>query len=76
MMLDTGLGGGFALASWPGTNGTAANPNPAGPSTAGEAAFGVTAGGEQSMSAEAGLTITVGAAALIFLVAVWWALPK
>lgn len=76
MQLRTGLGANFALASWPGTAGTNANPNPAGPSTAAEAGFGTTVAGPGSVSAETGLTLIVGTAAVVGLFALWWALPR
>ena len=76
MQLQTGLGGGFALAAWPGTAGTNANPNPAGPSTAAEAGFGTTVSSNAGVSPETSLTLIVGTAAVLGLFALWWALPR
>ncbi len=77
MQLQTGLGGGFALAAWPGTAGTNANPNPAGPSTAAQAGFGTTVtNGGAGISPETTLTLLVGTGAVLGLFALWWALPR
>ena len=68
MQLETGLGGGFALAQWPGTEGTAAG-----------AAFGVSAGGggvEAQASTTATGFLSVGTLALVALLFVWWSLPE
>jgi hypothetical protein len=78
MQLDTGLGGGFALASWPGAQGTAAGASPQGPTTAAGAGFGVTAGGggveAQSTAVTTGF-LSIGTLALLGLLFVWWSLP-
>lgn len=78
MQLQSGLGGSFALAQWPGAEGTAANPTAQGPRTAAGAAFGVTAGGG-GVDAQANATATgflsVGTFALVALLFVWWSLP-
>jgi hypothetical protein len=78
MQLDTGLGGGFALASWPGAQGTAAGASPQGPATAAGAAFGVKAGGggvEGQASATATGFLSIGTFALVALLFVYWSLP-
>lgn len=76
-MLQTGLNGGFALAAWPGTQGTAANANPAGPSNASEAAFGVTAAGGEGKHTKLALgVLSTGTIALAGLVYLWWSLPR
>lgn len=74
-MLNTGLGGGFSLAAWPGTVGTNANASPQGPATAAEAGFGVSVGGTK-MSATTSGVLSVGTLALAALVWIWWALPR
>lgn len=78
MQLSTGLGGSFAMAQWPGAEGTAANASPQGPRTAAGAAFGVQAGGG-GVDAQANATATgflsVGTFALVALLFVWWSLP-
>jgi len=79
MQLETGLGGGFALAQWPGTEGTAAGASPQGPRTAAGAAFGVSAGGggvEAQASTTATGFLSVGTLALVALLFVWWSLPE
>jgi hypothetical protein len=78
MQLDTGLGGGFALSSWPGVSGTNAEASPRGPATATEAGFGVSAGGDVDAKAQARTTgfLTAGSLALAALVFVWWSLPS
>jgi hypothetical protein len=79
MQLDTGMGGGFALAQWPGASGTAANASPQGPTTAAGAGFGVSAGGgDVDAKAQARATgfLTIGTVALAALVFVWWSLPS
>ncbi len=77
MQLRTGLGGGFALAAWPGAGGTATNGNPAGPQTAAQAGFGVTAssqGGQVTGHAKG--VLSVATLALIGLVWIWYSLPR
>lgn len=78
MQLSSGLGGSFALAQWPGAEGTAAGATPQGPRTAAGAAFGVTAGGG-GVDAQANATATgflsIGTFALVALLFVWWSLP-
>ena len=77
MQLNTGLGGGFALASWPGVNGTSANASPQGPATAAQAGFGVQAGGGGGrLDAKTFGVLSVGTIALGLLVYIWWALPR
>lgn len=76
MQLNTGLGGGFALASWPGTSGTNANASPQGPATAASAGFGVQAGGGAGLDAVTTGVLSVGTLALAALVYIWWALPR
>lgn len=79
MQLQSGLGGGFALAQWPGAEGTAAGASPQGPATAAGAAFGVQAGGggvDASGTATATGFLSIGTFALIALVFVWWSLPE
>jgi hypothetical protein len=76
MNLGSGLGGGFALAAWPGTAGTNANASPQGPLTAAEAGFGVTAGGGGRMSGTTTGVLSVGTLALAALVWVWYSLPR
>lgn len=76
MQLQTGLGGGFALGTWPGTNGTAANASPQGPLTAAQQGFGVQAGGTAGVSAHAIGVLSTGTLALALLVVLWWSLPR
>jgi len=78
MQLETGLGGGFALAAWPGTGGTAAVASPQGPATAAGAAYGTTASGQQGggMDAKVFGVLSVSTLALAALVYIWWALPR
>lgn len=76
MQLNTGLGGGFALAAWPGTAGTNANATPQGPYNAAQAGFGTTAGGGGKLSGHTVGVLSVGTVALGLLVYVWWALPR
>lgn len=76
-MLRTGLGGGFAMASWPGAQGTAANASPQGPRTASQAAYGVTAGeGGGGPDGKTVGVLSVGTFALAALVYIWWSLPR
>ena len=76
MQLGTNLGGGFALASWPGTAGTNAQGSPQGPQTAAEAGFGVTVGGGGGMSGTTTGVLSVGTLALAALVWIWYSLPR
>ena len=76
MQLGTNLGGGFALASWPGTVGTNANASPQGPRTAAEAGFGTTVAGDRSMSGTTTGVLSVGTLALVALVWIWYSLPR
>ena len=77
MQLHTGLGGGFALSSWPGTAGTNANASAQGPRTAAAQGFGTTAAGPGGgMSGHAIGVLSVGTACLVALVWIWWALPR
>lgn len=76
-MLNSGIGGGFALAAWPGTNGTNANASPQGPATAAAAGFGVTAaGGGGGADARTTGVLSVGTLALAGLIFLWWSLPR
>ena len=75
MQLNTGLGGGFALAAWPGTAGTNANATPQGPYNAAHAGFGTTAGGGGKLSGHTGGGLSVGTVGLGPPVARGWALP-
>jgi len=77
MQLHTALGGGFALAAWPGTNGTSANASPQGPATAAAAGFGTTADGSGGrVSGKTFGVLSVGTLALASLIYIWWALPR
>lgn len=76
MQLDTGIGGGFALGTWPGTSGTNANASPQGPATAAEAGFGTTAGGSGGGGGKVFGVLSVGTLALIGLAVLWWSLPR
>lgn len=76
MQLNSSLGGGFALASWPGTAGTNANASPQGPRTAAEQGFGTVAGDSGSMSGTTTGVLSVGTLALAALIWIWWALPR
>jgi hypothetical protein len=78
MQLDTGLGGGFALANWPGSQGTAAGASPQGPTTAAGAGFGVSSGGGSMEAHGQAVTtgfLSIGTLALVGLLFVWWTLP-
>lgn len=77
MKIQTGLGGGFALGTWPGTQGTSANASPQGPRTAAEQAYGVQSDGPGGKPT--GHTFGVlgtGTIALALLVYIWWSLPR
>ena len=76
MRLNTGLGGGFAMGAWPGTNGTAANASPQGPSTASAAAYGTTAGGGGGPDGMVLGVLSVSTLALAALIYIWWSLPR
>lgn len=77
MQLDTGLGGGFALAAWPGVSGTNANASPQGPATAAQAGFGVIAAGTGGrLDGKTFGVLSVGTIALGLLIYIWWALPR
>lgn len=77
MQIQTGLGGGFALGTWPGTNGTAANASPQGPRTAAEQAYGVQAGdGGDGMSGHTIGVLSAGTISLALLIYLWWSLPR
>lgn len=77
MQLHTGLGGGFALAAWPGANGTSAGASPQGPATAAQAGFGVSAGaGGGGLDGKTFGVLSVGTLALAGLIYLWWALPR
>lgn len=76
-MLQTGLGGGFALGTWPGINGTSANASPQGPQTAAQQGFGVQAGGGPGgLSGHAAGVLSVGTLCLAGLIFIWWSLPR
>ena len=76
MMLDTGLGGGFALGTWPGVQGTSANASPQGPQTAAQQGFGVQASGGAGLSGHTIGVLSTGTIALALLVYLWWSLPR
>lgn len=76
MQLQSGIGGGFALAQWPGVNGTNANASAQGPVTASQAGFGVQAGGGGGLDVRTTAVLSVGTLALAALVYLWWALPR
>lgn len=76
-MFSTGLQGGFALGTWPGTQGTSAQASPQGPSAA-SAGFGTTAsngdaGGRDAVTTSVLVTGTISLAVLAFI---WWSLPR
>jgi len=74
-MLQTGLQGGFALGTWPGTKGTAANASPQGPRSSSAAAYGTTADGP-GMDGHVIGVLSTSTLALILLIYVWWSLPR
>lgn len=78
MMLNSGLGGGFALAAWPGTAGTSANASPQGPRTAAAQGFGTVAAGDSGGRLDGKTTgvLSVGTISLALLVYIWWSLPR
>lgn len=75
-MFSTGLQGGFALGTWPGTQGTSAQASPQASSVP-TAGFGTTAsndgGGTDPVTTSVLLT---GTAALVALVVIWYSLPR
>jgi hypothetical protein len=75
-MLQTGLEGGFALGTWPGTKGTAVNANPQGPRSSTAAAYGTTADGPGGMDGHVIGVLSTSTLALILLVYIWWSLPR
>ena len=77
MQLATGLGGGFAMAAWPGTSGTNAQASAQGPQTAAQAGFGVSAGGGgRKYDGKVLGVLSVGTLCLAGLAYLWWALPR
>ena len=77
LQLNTGLGGGFALGTWPGTAGTNANASPQGPANAAEAGFGTTASaGEGGRSGRTTGFLSVATISFGVLVWIWWSLPR
>lgn len=76
MQLQTGLGGGFALGTWPGVQGTSANANPQGPMTAAQQGFGVQATGGGKVRGHTIGVLSTGTIALALLVYLWWSLPR
>lgn len=77
MQLSTGLEGRFFGASWPGTQGTAANASPQGPrTTAAAAAYGTTAGSGGGPDGKTVGVLSVGTFALAALIYIWWSLPR
>jgi len=76
MQLQTGLGGGFALGTWPGVQGTSANASPQGPATAAQQGFGVQAGGGGRVSSTTVGVLSTSTVALALLVYLWWSLPR
>lgn len=78
MNLQTGLGGGFALGTWPGVQGTSANASPQGPVTAAQQGFGVQAAGGAGakVSGHTVGVLSVGTISLVLLVYLWWSLPR
>ena len=76
-MLQTGLGGGFALGTWPGVSGTSANASPQGPRTAAQQGFGTTSSGPGGkISGHATGVLSVSTLCLAALVYIWWSLPR
>ena len=75
-MFATGLNGGFALGTWPGTQGTSAQASPQA-STAATAGFGTTAsndsGGTDPVTSSVLIT---GTLALVGLALIWYSLPR
>jgi hypothetical protein len=78
MQLNTGLGGGFALGTWPGVQGTSANANPQGPQTAAQQGFGVqaTGGANAKLTGHTVGVLSTGTIALGLLLYIWWSLPR
>jgi hypothetical protein len=78
MQLQTSLGTGFALGSWPGTSGTNANASPQGPATAAAQGFGTVAAGNAGagMDGHTAGVLSVSTLALVALIWIWWALPR
>ena len=77
MQLQTGVGGGFALGTWPGTEGTAANASPQGPATAAQQAYGVQASGPgRKVSGHTVGVLSTGTISLALLIYIWWSLPR
>lgn len=75
-MFQTGLNAGFALGSWPGTQGTSAQGSPQGPSAA-TAGFGTTAStGDDGPDPVTTSILITGTAALVVLAVIWWSLPR
>jgi hypothetical protein len=75
-VLQTGLGASVFAGGWPGTDGTAANPNPAGPRSIGQQAFGVVAGDASGSKTSFYAVIGGGGLALGLLAFIWWSLPR
>jgi hypothetical protein len=76
-MFSTGLQTGFALGTWPGTQGTSAQASPQA-STAATAGFGTTASGADTGGRDPVTTsvLVVGTAALVGLVLIYVSLPR
>lgn len=76
-MFATGLNGGFALGTWPGTQGTSAQASPQASSVP-TAGFGTTASGADSAGSDPVTTsvLVTGTAALVALVLIWYSLPR
>jgi hypothetical protein len=76
-MFNTGLQGGFALGTWPGTQGTSAQASPQA-STAATAGFGTTASGADTGGRDPVTTsvLVVGTAALVALGLIYVSLPR
>jgi hypothetical protein len=76
-MFSTGLQGGFALGTWPGTQGTSAQASPQA-SSAATAGFGTTASaaGDSGTDPVTTSVLVTGTAALVGLVLIWYSLPR
>lgn len=76
-MFANGLNAGFALGTWPGTQGTSAQASPQASSVA-TAGFGTTASGTDSGGTDPVTTsvLVTGTAALVGLILIWYSLPR
>lgn len=75
-MFANGLQAGFALGTWPGTQGTSAQASPQA-STVATAGFGTTASNDGGGTDPVTTSVLVtGTAALVGLVLIWYSLPR